>query len=214
MTEQEWLSSADPFPLIEFLQGKVSDRKLRLFAVACCRLVWHQMEDDRSKNAVEVAERFADGRASITELTDARDAAPSSYRTWLSTGLPYHDELAQSAAVLCARESVDAEAVLQDAFLWADMTPNEDGDELAASILRDIFGNPFRPVSIFPNWITSNVLALAGEIYDSGECTRLPMLVDALEAAGCESADILNHCRGEGQHVRGCWVVDSILGRS
>ncbi|AWM42432.1 hypothetical protein C1280_28660 [Gemmata obscuriglobus] len=79
--------------------------------------------------------------------------------------------------------------------------------------MRDIFGNPFRPVVLNPAWRTSDALALARGIYDEGAFDRLPILADALQDAGCDSDDILNHCRGPGPHVRGCWVVDLVLGK-
>jgi hypothetical protein len=81
-------------------------------------------------------------------------------------------------------------------------------------ILRDIFGNPFRPVAFDPAWRTSTVVALAQQMYDSRDFGLMPILGDALEDAGCDSADILDHCRGDGPHVRGCWVVDLVLGKS
>jgi hypothetical protein len=83
-----------------------------------------------------------------------------------------------------------------------------------ATLLRDIFGNPFRPVSFDPAWRMGNVLSLAQAIYDERAFERLPILADALEDAGCTNADVLGHCRGGGEHVRGCWVVDLVLGKS
>jgi hypothetical protein len=82
-----------------------------------------------------------------------------------------------------------------------------------ASILRDIFGNPFRPVSLNQRWFSSTVLDLARNIYDEHQFERMPILADALMDAGCDSEEILNHCRGPGPHVRGCWVVDLLLGK-
>ncbi len=79
--------------------------------------------------------------------------------------------------------------------------------------LRDIFGNPFRPVVLDPSWRTETVVALANGIYADRAFDRMPILADALEEAGCDQADILAHCRGDGPHVRGCWVVDSLLGK-
>ncbi|MBL8798455.1 MAG: hypothetical protein JNM56_31460 [Planctomycetia bacterium] len=81
-------------------------------------------------------------------------------------------------------------------------------------LLRDIFGNPFRPVAVEPTWLTSTVASLAQAIYDERAFDRLPILADALEDAGCDNADILNHCRQPGEHVRGCWCVDLVLGKS
>jgi hypothetical protein len=74
-------------------------------------------------------------------------------------------------------------------------------------------GNPFRPVAADSRWLTSTVVSLAQAIYDDRLFDRLPILADALEDAGCDNADILTHCRGDGSHVRGCWVVDLILGK-
>src|SRR5262249_28039734 len=80
-------------------------------------------------------------------------------------------------------------------------------------LLRDIFGNPFRPVSVDPAWLTSTVVSLAEGIYADRAFDRLPILADALQDAGCENADILAHCRRDGPHCRGCWVVDLLTGR-
>jgi hypothetical protein len=81
-------------------------------------------------------------------------------------------------------------------------------------IIRDIFGNPFRPVTVDPAWLTSTVVALATGIYTERAFDRMPILADALMDAGCANADVLNHCRSDGPHVRGCWVVDLLLGKS
>jgi hypothetical protein len=82
-----------------------------------------------------------------------------------------------------------------------------------APLLRDIFGNPFRPVVFDPRWRTSDVVGLARAIYDDRSFERMPILADALMDAGCENEKIIGHCRGDGPHVRGCWVVDLILGK-
>jgi hypothetical protein len=82
-----------------------------------------------------------------------------------------------------------------------------------AQLLRCIFGNPFRPVAFDPEWRTSTVVQLARGIYDDRDFDRLPILADALQDAGCNNADVLNHCRQPGPHARGCWVVDLVLGK-
>ena len=98
----------------------------------------------------------------------------------------------------------------------AAMCTEVEADERAgqASLLRDIFGNPFRPVFFNPEWRTSTVVSLAKSMYESRDFSTMPILGDALQDAGCEHEDILNHCREPGEHVRGCWVVDMILGKS
>ena len=83
-----------------------------------------------------------------------------------------------------------------------------------ADLLRDIFGNPFRPVVFDPRWQSETAVTLATGIYAERAFDRMPILADALEEAGCNNAAILTHCRGDGPHVRGCWVVDLILGKS
>jgi hypothetical protein len=86
--------------------------------------------------------------------------------------------------------------------------------ELAAQcqLFRDNFGDPFRPPGLDERWLTASVAGLARFIYDEGAYDRFPILGDALMDAGCENEGILSHCRGEGPHVRGCWVVDLLLG--
>lgn len=85
-----------------------------------------------------------------------------------------------------------------------------------AVLLRDIFGNPFRPVAIDPAWLAWNdgtIRRLAESIYEERRFENMPILADALEDAGCRAQAILDHCRGPGPHVRGCWVVDLLTGR-
>jgi hypothetical protein len=84
-------------------------------------------------------------------------------------------------------------------------------------LVREVAGNPFRPARIDPAWLSWNgetVVHIARSIYDERAFGRLPILADALEDAGCDDTDILNHCRGDGPHVRGCWVVDLLLGKN
>jgi hypothetical protein len=80
-------------------------------------------------------------------------------------------------------------------------------------LLRDIFGNPFRPVAFAPSWRTSTVLALARQMYEFRDFSAMPILADAIQDAGCNSDNILEHCRSPGPHVRGCWVVDLVLNK-
>jgi hypothetical protein len=85
---------------------------------------------------------------------------------------------------------------------------------VGAVILRDLFGNPFRTVAFDPAWRTDTAVQLARQMYESRDFSAMPILADALQDAGCDSDDILNHCRdANATHVRGCWVVDLVLGK-
>lgn len=90
----------------------------------------------------------------------------------------------------------------------------DDASAKVTAIVRDVFGNPFRPVSFSPDWRTETVLAMARGVYERGETDAMPILADALQDVGCDDAHLLAHCRGSGPHVRGCWAVDLVLGRS
>jgi hypothetical protein len=100
-------------------------------------------------------------------------------------------------------------------FEWygpADLSAGHGFDSIP--LLRDIFGNPFRPVTFSPEWRTDTAMSLARTMYDAREFSAMPILADALQDAGCDNEDILSHCRdGTLKHVRGCWVVDHVLGK-
>jgi hypothetical protein len=95
-------------------------------------------------------------------------------------------------------------------YLEGDVT-----EDTVRSALREIFGNPFRPVAFAPSWRSESAVALARTAYDTRDFTLLPILADALEEAGCDHADTLAHCRDpKTTHARGCWVVDLVLNKS
>ena len=220
MTQTEWLTCQHLSPKLDFLRGRTSDRKFRLFVVGCCRRVWSGLRDARSRAAVEVAERFADGEASEATLWDAHDAAYVAVDDCLEYSVFSEDQAV--AAYLAAAPSVDEDFDRHDPFppdvalravgyaidgLRADCEPEQ------TALLRDVIGNPFHPVTFDPDWRTPAVVALARMMYDGRDFAHLPILADALEDAGCQDADILAHCRGPGPHARGCWVVDLVLGK-
>jgi hypothetical protein len=212
MTEQEWLECADPQKMLEFLRGKASERKLRLFACAWCRSVWDLLVEDLFRAAVEAAERFADGLASRKDLAAAKKASGAALEGHGLAGVSGPAYCALACAWSTTRTPV-ASATLYPMWVFTE----EAQRKLQASILRDLFGNPFRPVAVNPTWLAWNrgtVVKLAQDIYDQRDFDRLPILADALEEAGCTDADILTHCRGPGPHVRGCWPVDLALARS
>ena len=228
MTEEEWLSCTDPSPMLHFLRGNTSERKLRLIAIAYGRRVVEWMPDERSLQALDVSEQFADGLVGRKVLAAARREAYQATRsTEALRGIdrsyypatPDAGHVALSAASDAnkddASEIVINTAVRARGLFWNHYGGIADYDEMAVQtlILRDVFRNPYRPVAIEPIWLTSTVVALASVIYQEKAFDRMPILADALEEAGCDNAEILNHCREPGEHVRGCWVVDLLLGK-
>lgn len=270
MTEHEWLVSAGPAAMLRWLTGAYvrggfgadpheppSDRKLRLFACACVRQVWHRLTDERSRRAVEVAERYADGEAAERErtaaLVEAVDCFHESRATPWVRGLP----------VNAVEDDYPTGQLIQRA------TRSGISPATQAALLRCLFGNPFRPrpdrgeVADFGTRAWCEARDMAQAIYDDQDFAAMPQLADALEEAGCESAEVLAHLRGlercwedgctkgwvyrqtcgfdpnrprrkvppvcvdnhrcrhckhgwrplRGPHVRGCWVLDLILGR-
>lgn len=212
MTEAEWLTASDPEPMLAFLRGKASDRKLRLFAVACCRRVLTDFSADDCLAAAEASEQFADGLISVERLDLLSIAAEEAWKDTVHEPRGEGDNVARAASY-CSSPALGA--VLFAVTLAAQATHVSRQSEHAkqSSALRDIIGNPFRPVIFDPAWRSESVSALATGIYADRAFDRLPILSDALEEAGCDHADILNHCRGPGPHVKGCWVVDLVLGK-
>jgi hypothetical protein len=212
-TAAEWLASADPAPLLSFPH---SDRKLRLFACACCRRIWHLLSDERCRAAVIVAERYADGHATTDELVAVREdaaAVPTLWEVpdWNATNAVRGatDPDAERAAAFCSRAAAIGSA---DASSPADREAAKAvAEKRQADTFRDITRNPFCPVALDPGRQTAIVVSLAQAIYDERAFDRLSILADALEDAGCTNAEILQHCRLPGEHVRGCWVVDLLL---
>ena len=241
MIEEQWLRSDDPRPMLEFLR-RASARKLRLFAVACCRRVEHILVAE-ARAALGVAERFADGQASTADRKTARARA-------LAAGLvgpPEHPEElvrhARGSAKSCvcyalagsrheAAFGASSRSQFSGAMLelnrlrlanlpsfdagWRTQQERQERVQSAAQavLLRDIFGNPFRPAALNPARLTPGVVGLAGAIYDGRAFHRMSDLADMLESAGCADAEMIAHARQPVEHVRGCWVLDVVLGKS
>lgn len=238
MTEEEWLASSEPHQMLEFVLSTAGDRKLRLFAVACCRRIMHAFPDQTGIEArLAVAERYTDGRATASELRGAQfmylcgggisferfgHEAAHDHPGWAAVSARWKCEAATHLGITKTQpprpglfgrlRHLFARPV---APLVADDPPPEYSTELGAqaNLLRDILGNPFRPVTFSPAWRTDTAVSLAFQRYDARDFSAMPILADALQDAGCASAEVLDHCRGPGPHVRGCWVVDLVLGK-
>jgi hypothetical protein len=208
--------------------GELSERKARLFSVAVCRRLWPLLTDERSRNAVEVAERFADNKATSKELSIAAanarnavsDPAGAAFAAWATAG---GFTTAAAAAAWAAREAAEAAAGIShtptDAEPWQSTHPydyaQKQGPWLAercrqVALLRCIAGNPFCPVEVSRN---SHIIALATSIYEERRWQDMPVVGDALEELDCRDDVVLSHCRGPGPHTRGCFVVDAVIGK-
>jgi hypothetical protein len=230
MTEAEWLTSTDPQAMLDILGGRegVTERKLRLFACACCRRIWHLLTDERSRKAVDSAEAFADGRASEQQVRIAERAADAA-----STEHPLPAQLAAAASVIlrdgdaydfsgvtafaASRASAlacDAITYVADSYSQAVVARRAERAAQAA-LLRCIFGNPFRPPPR-PDaaWLTPLVLGLAETVYEHRSFEQLSELADLLADASCHDSELIGHLRGPGAHARGCWAVDLLLGKA
>lgn len=228
--ETEWLSSANPDRmLVSLAESEKNSRRLSRWACACLRRIWPMLTDERCRTAVEVTEQNDDGRTTEKQFMDAfweaikgwgaqaDEAANANYASPLHRAMP--------DAGLAAWHCIDgdwqcagnaADAVANFAATEGDpawKTARDQEAQAQADLLRDVFGNPFRRIEFASAWKTPEVIALAQSIYDEKTFERMPDLADALANAGCTVPDVLEHCRSNGPHVRGCWVVDLILGK-
>jgi hypothetical protein len=228
MTEAQWLASAGVGRMLRHLRGRASPRKFRLFACACCRRIWEALTPNQ-RRAVELAERYADRAIRRAELKaarpDFRDETGGHWAAlWAARAAAAPRDIAPSAAAAAGdcrhvRAAVDCPRYQQPDYpRWrADAQAVKAAEEDAQrALLREIFGNPFRPAAVAAAWLTWNegtVRRLAQGIYDEGRFADLPVLADALEEAGCADEQVLGHCRGGAPHARGCWVLDLLLGK-
>jgi hypothetical protein len=237
MSEAEWLACYDTYQLLQEMVGRASDRKFRLFGCACCRRIWHLMPDERWKHAVQVVERWADGLASEADLVSARrDMARCPREVGGLSGI-YESEDARvyahsavSALVVevpqwrphdgsrpnaaCQAGGACASSAAH-ALRLSDIELGTQEERFQLRLLKDIFANPFRPSILDRAWLAWNngtIAKLAATIYDERRFELMPILADALEDAGCHDSEMLGHCRGM-PHVRGCWLIDLILGK-
>jgi hypothetical protein len=222
MTEAEWLVAKNPGLMLDSFAGRASERKLRLFLVECAKRLLPTSADQEMVLALATAGRFADGKATRADLARCSKALRAShqgraakwpvlYSDHIRTVPAWHATRLQIPRA--AREGAGCCAWASTRTKWGTMTYPDQEYKAQVALLRCIFGNPFRPVAFTPSWRSETAVALATGIYEQRAFDRLPVLADALEEAGCDHADVLNHLRGPGPHARGCWVVDGVLGK-
>jgi hypothetical protein len=230
LAENDWLFCHDPDEMLRYLRGeklKPSPRKLRLLAVAACR-GFDTLLDTASRQALDVAERHADGQATDEELAAVHERflVPNwprpprglSLQQRLDREWQHQQTTAKHMWTTIEGATRPGKAETAKIFFAVSILhgagPYPLGVDPAAvaALIRDVFGNPFRPARV--DFVSGATVAnLAESIYTDRFFDRLPILADALEDAGCTNADMLEHCRGPGLHARGCWVVDLLLGK-
>jgi hypothetical protein len=191
--EWRWNTYGDAPEMLRFMPGKASERKLRLIACACARLLIVPNIHQHNRNAIDAAERYAEGLCPRREL---KQFCKHSDLPWLAAHEP----------IAAAREAI---------FSVLNQQTSADAAR-AADVVREILGDPFRPVTLRHEWLRNEgraVAHLAAAIHDEGRYEDMPILADALEDAGCTVAAVLDHCRAPVRHARGCWVVDLLLGK-
>jgi hypothetical protein len=221
MTEQDWFLCEHPEPMLEFLRGKTCERKMRFFALACCLEVRQWIIDDKSNKALQVCELFADGKVGHKKLTAARREAFAVTKLYPhSNQLGSQSDLLSHGAVIalfvCSstkRYSFEQIASITSGTALALLDRVHGGAVYAparivqCALLRDIFGNPFRPLPPRPEAIAP----LAEQIY-AGAWDKIPLLGEWLQEHGYWSEG--EHCLDpNNHHVKGCWVVDWVTGR-
>lgn len=203
MTESEWNAASSSVPMMMHLQGKTSNRKVRLFCCACAQWLAPSQLERECRVIIRVAEDFADGLVSDDTFGTACEHAQQLLERMVV------EQDFETAAYL--RDFRSAVAYERSAVQIARSVAGH-----SVSGVRCIFGNPFHPVVLDRAWLAWNngtVPKLAQAIHEERAFERLPILADALEEASCTDKTILSHCRGPAPHVRGCWVLDLLLNK-
>ena len=233
MTEVEWLACTDLQKMLDFLRGKVSDRRCWLFVAAFWRIGSQFFSKKMCRRFAKIVEGVADGSVPPAGYRATFEAVQGELVSLIIDQNFYRAaHLRDFREILFAGVQNDWKPIgLEVALLKASQHGfraaqwiTSLGSLIVADKVRDIIGNPFRPTTLDPailTWNDATVVHLAQAAYDERQMPagtldngRLAVLADALEEAGCTDADILSHCRSGGEHVRGCWVVDLVLGKS
>lgn len=231
MNADEWESCTRLIELASNLPVTLTFRKRVLIVLGC--VGQSRIINVEIQNAIEQLERALTRRI----RQDDRSAWEGKMsELMLAAVRDQNFELAALARML--RMAFNADSDFRPDYLLTETESYHSEGETPAlcELIRDIFGNPFRPVTLDPRWLSSTVLDLAQSIYDefphiapgmpgvtsefaasddsqrhprqTGGYMKMHILADALMDAGCDCEEIINHCRGPGPHVRGCWVID------
>ncbi len=218
MTEAEWRTCGSRVHMRRMLKNRCFPPMHWVnFNLACIDRVRSLLNDERCLHYVRELAKWTvyiqhdPRRAFLREDAFAREAIRDLWRR--------RDDSLRDARIAAARAVLTAKAqTLATSEMVAVAVGRWTGNQRVerrehCSLLRDIFGNPFRPVAFSLAWRTDTVTALARGMYESRDFSAMPILADALQDAGCDNPDILDHCRRDARHARGCWVVDAVLGK-
>lgn len=210
LTEQEWLISEDARPMWAHVDRQISNRKRRLLAIAFCRALWDHF-NLRQRRLLLQAEAFAEDDIKLSDFLDIHNEAKCMYR-WVA-----HSSEEETDEFLLAKHVHYACHVVHEYTTNTVLEPIPKrllAGSVRPNLIRDLVGNPFRKNIVQPHWKTTSVLHLANAIFNDRSFDIMPILADALEEAGCDNTEILNHCREFPNHERGCWLVDAVLNKS
>ncbi len=219
MTEPQWLGSQDPFGMLDFIADKVSERKLRLFVASCCRRIESLFPHLGGQTCLNVVDRWADALATDQEVEEAVSRVLVGWEPEQEIETVIRENIADALLEICERSGNPVEVArgvslrTRDAATASGASSTSEA-KAQATALRDIVGNPFHKQSLDPACLTSQVSHVANANYQQPRFDNLRVLGDTLEEAGCMDLEVLSHCRESGPHVRGCWVVDLILGKN
>jgi hypothetical protein len=228
MTESEWHSSDDVRAMLAFVEPSAADHRMRLFVLACCRRLWGDSPDERTRVALEFAEHLlADSEPSMTSrkiTVPAGEAVLECGASEYLGGIRLFGTMDESVSLLketgleaavvalgCSQGIHSRLPVLVAVFADSGLGAGEQ-----AALLRDVVPVPFRLLDFPAHWRTANdgaVGHVASEIERDEAFEGLPFLADALMDAGCDCREILDHLQAPGPHVRGCWALDAVLGK-
>jgi hypothetical protein len=221
MTESEWLESSSPDKMLWHLRGPeplctplITRRQLLLFTLACCRRVTQDLSDHRSIAAMDTFERWIEGQASDIDLNNAHaQATVAAEQAWANFRRDYPDYVPQAltqfpndpwasavgvtfVASLCRGHKAWMAALGSSRNIRrrAERAAGDQERRIQADLMRDIVGNPFRPITLGMNWLTPDVRCLAQAVYAEKTFQRMPELGAVLRASGCFSPQILGHC--------------------
>lgn len=202
-----------------------SERKARLMACAACRLVLPLFDAPEFREVVEAVEGYADGVVSEAALASARERATVTAerfaadeflaelaRAVATVGHPTHSS--EPLGVASFYGIIDATTLMTILAGYLELWPARP-EYLSGELFRPLWPDVMGPheVSFDPEWWTDIAAAIAAQMYEARDFTAMPILADALQDAGCDDENVLAHCRSPEPHVRGCWVVDLVLGK-